>query len=85
MSQGLEGTKGWVMMIMKQLFLHNSNFNCYREKQSRLSERYESMRMTSELTLGWKKPKVFTRLLMRPLLKATRTKCTRLSFSLRLL
>ena len=38
------------------------------------------MRTTSEPTPGWKKLKAFTRLLMRPLLRAMRTKCTRLVY-----
>ena len=57
--------------------LRNSNANCFRVKQSRLSERFENMRTTSEPTPGWRKLRAFTKLLMRPLLRAMRTKCTR--------
>ena len=39
------------------------------------------MRTTSELTPGWRKLRAFTRLLMRPLPRAMRTKCTRLVYS----
>ena len=57
--------------------LRNSNVNCFRVKQSRLSERFENMRTTSEPTPGWRKLRAFTKLPMRPLLRAMRTKCTR--------
>ena len=40
------------------------------------------MRMTSELTSGWKRLRVFIKLLMRRLLRVMRTKCTRLVVSM---
>ena len=53
-----------------------SHFNIYRQRQRMQWGRSESMKMTSDQKIGWKKQKVCTKLPMRLSQRTTRTKCT---------